>query len=60
MPEDGGTARGGTQQVEQDSDGGSLAGAVQPEESKDLATPNLQIKMIYSDDSAVAFGQSTN
>ena len=60
MPEHGGIARGGAQQVEQDSDGGGLAGAVQPEESKDLATRNLQVKMIYSDESAVAFGQSTN
>ena len=60
MPEDGGIARGGTQQVEQDSDGGRLAGAVQPEESKDLTTQNLQVKVIYGDESAIAFGQSTN
>jgi len=60
MPEDGRIARGGAQQVEQDPDGGRLAGAVQPEESKNLATENLQIKMIYSAESAVAFGQSTN
>ena len=60
MPEDGGIARSGAQQVEQDSDGGSLASAVQPKESKDLTTLNLQVKMIYSDQSAVAFGQFTN
>ena len=60
MPEDGGIAGGGAQQVEQDSDGGRLAGAVQPEESKDLPTPNLQVQMIYREESAVAFGQSTN
>jgi hypothetical protein len=46
MPEDGDIGRGGAQQVEQDSDGGSLAGAVQPEESKNLVTRNLQVKMI--------------
>ena len=60
MPEDLGIARGGAQQVEQDSDSSSLARAVQPEKSKDLTTRNLQVKMIYSDESAVAFGQSTN
>ena len=60
MPKDGGFARGGAQQVEQDSDGGSLAGAVEPEESKDFTTLNLQVKMIYSHESAVSFGQSTN
>ena len=60
MPKDGGLSRGGAQEVEQDSDGGSLAGAVKPEESKDLTTRNLQVKMIYSDESAIAFGQSTN
>jgi len=60
MPEDGGIARCGSQQVEQDSDGGRFAGAVQPEESKDFTTRNIQVKMIYSDESAVAFGQSTN
>ena len=60
MPEHGGIARRGPQQVEQNSDSGSLTGAVQPEESKDLTTRNLQVKMIYSDESAVAFGQSTN
>jgi hypothetical protein len=53
-------ARGGAQQVEQDSDGGSLAGAVQPEESKDLTTRDLQVKMIHGDESAVTFGQSTD
>jgi hypothetical protein len=60
MPEDGGIAGGGAQQVKQDSDGRSLAGTVQPEESKDLATRNLQIEMINGDESAVAFGQGTN
>ena len=60
MTEDGGIARGGAQQVEQDSDGGSLAGAVQPEESKDLTAVNLQIEIIYSDESTVAFSQSSN
>ena len=40
--------------------GGNLAGAVQPEESKDLTTRNLQVKTIDSDESAIAFGQSTN
>ena len=60
MPEDGGIARCGSQQVEQDSNGGRFAGAVQPEEPKDLATRNLQVKMIYSDKSAVALDQSTN
>src|SRR4051812_5340395 len=60
MSEDGGIARGGTQEVEQDSDGGSLAGAVQPEESKDFTTPNLQVQMIYCHEFAVAFRQPTN
>jgi hypothetical protein len=60
MSEEGSIARSGAQQVEQDSDGGSLAGAVQPEESKDLPTPNLQVEMIYRDQSAIAFGQSIN
>ena len=56
MAEDGGSARGGSLKVEQDSDGGSFAGAVQPEEPKDLTTRNLQVKMVHSDESAVAFG----
>ena len=60
MPEDGGIARGGAQQVEQNSDSGGFAGAVQPEESKNLTTWNLQVKMIYGGESPVTFGQSTN
>ncbi len=60
LSEDGCLARSGAQQVEQDSDGGSLAGAIQPEEAKDLAAGNLQIQAVYREDSAVAFGQSTN
>src|SRR5882724_8321183 len=60
MPEDGGIARGGAQQIEQDSDGGSLACAVQPEESKDLTARNFEVKMMYSSEFAVTFGQSTN
>src|ERR1700722_20182413 len=60
MPEDRGVARGEAQQVEEDSDRGRLAGAVHPEESKELTTPSLQIKTIYRDELAVALGQSTN
>ncbi len=59
MPEDGGIARSWAQEVEQDSDGGSLTGAIQPEESKNLTTRNLQVKMIYCDESAVPLGNST-
>src|SRR5262249_1284365 len=60
VPEDGSIARCGAQQVEQDPDGGSLAGAVQPEKSKNLATRDFQIKMIYRNEFAVPFRQSTN
>ena len=60
MAEDGGIARGGSQQVEQDSDRGRFAGAVQTEEYKDFARWYLEVKMIYSDEAAVAFCQSSD
>jgi hypothetical protein len=60
MPEDGSVARCGAQQVQHDSNGSRLGGAVQPEESKDFTTRDLQVKMIYSDESSVVFSQSTD
>jgi hypothetical protein len=60
VPEYSGLARGRPQEVEQDSDRGRLAGAVQPEEPKDLTARNLEVKVIYRDESPITLGQSAN
>ena len=46
-----------TQQAQQDTDGGGLAGAIRPEEGMHLANANLKIETVERAHAAISLGQ---
>ena len=53
-------AAGGPKQVQQDSNSGSLAGAVESEEPEYLALMNFKVEIGNGGEFAVAFGDAAN
>jgi hypothetical protein len=53
-------AAGGPEQIEQETDGGGFARAIEPEEAKDLAWVNVQVEIIQGDERPLSFGKAAN
>jgi len=50
----------GTKEVEQNPDGGRLAGAVQPKEFDDLTGRHLQVQVLHCHNAAVLFRKASD